>query len=105
MAAMVVVPAPVAPLALLLTLTALFLPPVLLPKAELGAVAPAKAGKPNEAPGEGEVKAPTAGGSAASPAGLDSAAGAADGSPLPAQQQPVSMHSHKRAAEHMWQNP
>lgn len=87
MAAVVVVPAPVAPLALLLTLTALFLPPVLLPKAELGPVAAAKAGKPNETPGEGMVKAPTAGGSAAFPAGLDSVAGAADGSPWPAQQQ------------------
>ncbi len=79
-AAVVVGPAVVAPLALALTLTALFLPaglltPVALPlpsavaEAEL-AVAPAKAGKANETPGEGKVEAPTAGGSAASPAGL-----------------------------------
>ena len=51
-------------------------------------VAPAKAGKPEVTPEEGKVKPPTAGGSATSPAGLGSAAGAADdASPLPAQQQ------------------
>ena len=130
-AAVVVGPAVVAALALVLTLTVLCLLPVLLPlvtlplplssavagaepavamveappKAEVEAVAPAKAGKPNETPGEGKVKAPTAGGSATSPAGLGCDAGAADEEPLPAHQQPVNMQSHERAAEHMWQNP
>ncbi len=113
-AAVAVGPAAVAAFHLPLPLTALCLPLVLLPLVALplpvpsavaevepavatpeappnvgvGSVAPAKGEKPKLAPEEDKVKPPFAGGSAACPGGLGSAAGAAwDASPLPAQQQ------------------
>ena len=110
-----------APLALVLTLAALFLPPVLLPpvafplpsavaeaepapfvretppKEEVEAVVLGKEEKPKLAPAEGEVKLPTAGVPAACPGGgLESSAEAADDG-LP------SNHNHNGAAEHMQQ--